>query len=396
MFIRLLIIHILGICFINNITCQVRLKDNNINVNTFKKIKDIIIFKDTNYYTSFPSVIKKDDGVLLLVFRSAPDRRLLGNQVQDHLDPHSYIKYVESHDDGESWTDPKLLFAHPYAGSQDPCLYQMEDGTILCASYLWEYIHPTTIPNLKMPHLERRGFLFSGGYLLRSNDSGKTWDGPIYPPSTPYEKSFNSKGEKISAYNRGQMCEGSDGKLYWAVSSADTYDPKRKTSNYLMVSEDKGSTWEYLSRIAIDDTVIFNETSLYETPKGDLVAFLRTGNFNDQACITRSTDRGKTFEQWEPMGFKGHPLQATRLPDNRVLLVYGYRHKPYGIRARILNPECTNYLSAPEFIIRDDGGNGDIGYPWAVYLGNNRILVSYYFNVENGPRHIAGSILEIE
>ena len=98
MFIRLLIIHILGICFINNITCQVRLKDNNINVNTFKIIKDIIIFKDTNYYTSFPSVIKKDDGVLLLVFRSAPDRRLLGNQVQDHLDPHSYIKYVESHD----------------------------------------------------------------------------------------------------------------------------------------------------------------------------------------------------------------------------------------------------------------------------------------------------------
>jgi sialidase-1 len=36
------------------------------------------------------------------------------------------------------------------------------------------------------------------------------------------------------------------------------------------------------------------------------------------------------------MGFQGHPLHVLRLPDNRELLTYGYRHKPYGIRACIL------------------------------------------------------------
>ncbi len=304
--------------------------------------------------------------------------------------------YVESNTDGEEWSKPRLLFAHPYGGSQDPCLYITRNGAMLCASYLWVYLYPELIENLKKPHLGRENFLFSGGYLLRSLDGGQSWAEPIYPPSTPAEQSFNAFGEKISAYSRGQMCEGQNGKLYWAVSSADTYKPKRKTSNYLMVSEDQGSTWKYLSQIAIDDTVIFNETSLYETPKGDLVAFLRTGNFEDQACIARSKDGGKTFQKWESMGFQGHPLQATRLSDNRVLLVYGYRHKPYGIRARILNPECTDFDSAPEFIIREDGSNGDIGCPWTVKLSDNRVLVTYYFNMDNGNRFIAGSVLEID
>ena len=95
------------------------------------------------------------------------------------------------------------------------------------------------------------------------------------------------------------------------------------------------------------------------------------------------------------MGFQGHPLHALRLSDNRVLITYGYRHKPFGIRARILNPECTDFETAPEIVLRDDGGSGDIGYTWAVQLDNNRVLVVYYFNQKNGTRHIAGSILEI-
>lgn len=113
---------------------------------------------------------------------------------------------------------------------------------------------------------------------------------------------------------------------------------------------------------------------------------------DDQACIARSKDGGKTF-RWEKMGFQGHPLNALRLPDERVLLTYGYRHKPYGIRARILNAECTDYATAPEMILREDGGNSDIGYTWPVLLDEKRVLIVYYFNKENGTRHIAGTIL---
>jgi hypothetical protein len=148
--------------------------------------------------------------------------------------------------------------------------------------------------------------------------------------------------------------------------------------------------------VAADERVSFNETSLYETPRGDLVAFLRTAELNDEACLARSTDGGKTFQPWQGMGFQGHPLHALRLPDDRVLLTYGYRHAPLGIRARVLNAECTDFATAPEIVLRDDGGTFDLGYPWAVLLDDRRVLVTYYFNVGQGIQHIAGTILALD
>jgi len=44
-------------------------------------------------------------------------------------------------------------------------------------------------------------------------------------------------------------------------------------------------------------------------------------------------------------------------------------------------------------ILREDGGNSDIGYTWPVLLDEKRVLIVYYFNKENGTRHIAGTIL---
>ncbi len=122
---------------------------------------------------------------------------------------------------------------------------------------------------------------------------------------------------------------------------------------------------------------------------------MRTEGFNDHTAIARSTDHGKSFQPWQDAGFQGHPLYALKLPDDRVLLVYGYRHAPFGIRARVLDPECANASTAPEIILRDDGGNGDLGYPWAAMISKTEALVVYYFNRNNGTRHIAGTILTL-
>lgn len=363
-----------------------------------KKIKDIVIYNDPTYYAAFPSVVKKPDGEYLLAFRRAPERKIFGEKGSNHVDPNSYLVAVRSKD-GENWTkEPELIYAHAFGGSQDPCLLQLRDGTLLCASYGWAFLRPgaTAIDN-KIDNFHAAGATFLGGYLVRSVDGGNTWQGPIYPPHIKPELNKTPMGDPLPAYNRGAMYEGKNGTIYWSVAATDTKkDGGYKTSNHLLVSRDKGLTWHYTAPVAVDDKVVFNEASVYETPKGDLVVFLRTANFEDQACIARSTDGGKTFQKWEGMGFKGHPLQAMQLPDKRVLLVYGYRHKPYGIRARILNPECTDFATAPEIILREDGGNTDIGYPWAVQLDNNRVLVTYYFNIDNQTRHIAGTILEID
>ncbi len=358
-------------------------------------IRNVIIYEDPSFHSAFPSVVKRRNGELIVAFRRAPDRKIFGEKGTGHVDPNSYLVKVTSRD-GVNWSkEPELIYAHPFGGSQDPCLLQLRDGTILCTSYGWAIVRPDGIPNLKQPGFHiGEGMVFLGGYNLISHDGAKTWEGPYYPPHIAPEVNFSATGEPIHAYNRGALYEGKSGKIFWVVAASD--NSKNKTSNHLLISEDKGKTWNYSALVAIDENASFNEASIYETPKGDLVAFLRTANMDDQACIARSTDGGKTFQPWQKMGFQGHPLQALRLPDNRVLVTYGYRHPPYGIRARILNAECTDFATAPEIVLRDDGGTTDIGYPWAVMLDKKRVLITYYFSVAGGPQHIAGTILEID
>jgi hypothetical protein len=374
----------------------------NISLTGIRKVKDIIIYKDSLFYSAFPSVVKRPDGEILVAFRRAPDRRFFGQQGISHTDPNSYVVMVRSRD-GETWTkEPELIFAHSLGGSQDPCLLQLNDGTLICTSYVWSLIRPDadSILNRKITLVQGEAkhspaFTFMGGYLVRSVDGGEKWKGPIYPASVPANIQVNAWGEPLPAYNRGALYEGKNGRIYWAVAAKDSDSPS-KTSVYLMTSNDKGLSWNYSAPIAIDKKISFNETSIMGTPKGDLVAFLRTADMpNEYSCIARSTDGGKSF-QWQSLGFYGYPLHTLKLPDNRVLLTYGYRHKPYGIRARILNPECTDFVSAPEFVVRDDGGSGDLGYSWSEILDQNRVLVVYYFNHNNGTRYIAGTIIEID
>jgi sialidase-1 len=362
---------------------------------TIRKIEDTIIYKDDRFYSAFPSIIRRPNGELLVAFRRAPERRSLGETHTTHTDPNSYLVLVRSRDEGKSWSPtPELIYANPFGGSQDPCMTQLRDGSIVCASYGWALLDSKAAK--KLPNIYCHGdFAFLGGYMVRSVDGGHTWQGPIVPPSTPGEKVFTPFGQPVPAYNRGAMCEGSNGRLYWVAAS----NPDRassRTATHLFVSSDRGSTWKYSCPVASDEKIHFNETSLYETPKGDLIAFMRTADFDDHTTIARSSDHGKSFQPWQDAKFQGHPHYALRLPDKRVLLVYGYRHPPFGVRARVLDPECVNFDSAPELILRSDGGNGDLGYPWATLLSKDSILVVYYFNLSDGTRHIAATRLGLK
>ena len=360
-----------------------------------RKLEDIVVYQDAKFYAAFPSIVRRPDGELLVAFRRAPDRRVLGEPSAGHTDPNSYLVLVRSRDNGKTWTrEPELIYAHPFGGSQDPCMLQLRDGSILCASYAWARMQPTAIAKLKQPISRQGDFAFLGGFLVRSPDGGRTWHGPIIPPPCPDELNLDIFGKTVPAYNRGALLEGKDKRLYWAVPSTSADSPK-KTGVHLLTSSDKGDSWQYSAAIARDEKIGFNETSLYETPKGDIVAFVRTASFDDHTVIARSKDRGKSFE-WRDAGFQGHPHQALQLPDKRVLLVYGYRHAPFGLRARVLDRECTNAAFAEEIVLRDDGGNGDLGYPWATMVSKNRALVVYYFNHADGTRQIAGTFLQIE
>ena len=355
----------------------------------------VVLYEDSKFYAAFPSIVRRPDGELITAFRRAPERRRLGENSTSHTDPNSQLVLVRSLDGGRTWTkEPDLIYAHPFGGSQDPCMVQLRDGTLLCTSYAWAELQPTAFDKLQQPMARHGSFAFLGGFILRSRDGARSWEKPIVPPTCRGEMNRDIFGNIIPAYNRGALCEGTDGRLFW-VTAATTPNAPTRTGTHLLISEDRGATWNYSCPVVAETNITCNETSIYETPRGDLVAFVRTEGYDDHTLVARSIDGGKSFT-WKDSGFRGHPHHALRLPDARVLLVYGYRHKPFGIRARILDPECTNAATAEELVLRDDGGNGDLGYPWASMVGNDRALVVYYFNKADGPRHIAGTFLRLD
>lgn len=100
-----------------------------------RKIRDLVIYEDPKFYAAFPSVVRRPDGEVIVAFRRAPSRVALGEKSNSHVDPNSYLVAVRSRDGGATWTKPPaLIYAHETGGSQDPCLLQLRDGTLLCAS----------------------------------------------------------------------------------------------------------------------------------------------------------------------------------------------------------------------------------------------------------------------
>ena len=235
------------------------------------KERDVMIYQDEHFHSAFPSIVKLPSGELLCAFRRAPERRAFGEKGTSHTDPNSYLVLVRSTDNGLSWSQrAELIFAHPFGGSQDPCMIRLQGGSILCASYGWARVNgDARAANPKMVSVGE--FLFLGGYIMRSTDDGDTWQGPIIPPPTPGSRQEGLFHAPLPSYNRGAMVQGQDGKVYWAVAAH--LEMKGRTEIHLMVSSDGGFTWEYSGPIAQDEKVVFNETSLYETPGGDLVAF---------------------------------------------------------------------------------------------------------------------------
>lgn len=369
-----------------------------------KKLKDIIIYADPKFYSSFPSAVCRPDGEILVAFRRAPSQKYFHASHRDrHIHPNSQLVMVRSRDGGATWSPaPEIISAHPMGGAQDPCLVQLPDGDLLCSSYLWALVPDEFAaaakrkPLLIMAATCGGNYAFCGGYLLRSADGGRHWAEMTIPPPLPFVKFRDLWGKPLPAYNRGAMLSGSDGVLYWAVagSSLDAQGVQTRFSVHLLASPDRGNTWEYRCPIAEDEKISFDETSLLETAAGDIVAFIRTEDFDGHAVLARSKNRGRSFEPWLDLGFRGYPLQAVRLDDQRVLLVYGYRFQPFGVRARILEAECRDSEQAPEIILRDDGADDDLGYPWAVSLGNGQVLVLYYFHTQkSGSTHFIGGTL---
>lgn len=377
-----------------------------------EKITEAILYRDDRYYCAFPTVAMSPEGKIIVAYRRACDHRWLTRvdnndsgetdlDSVDHLDPRSHTAMVTVSAGLEVTSEPTALPFDPQAADQDPSLLALRSGRLLLAGFGWYPVTAGRAEALRasgvglVGSLERSGayYIFWGGYTRRSDDGGRSWTAhaplpvpPGMPDLVPGRRPWH--GGAV----RGRAVELTDGTILQAA-----YCPKGgggREMSILQASEDNGQTWTCRGVIAEDTNAGFVEPALQVAADGRLFAFHRSFGLDDRLVTAVSRDEGRSWGQWTVHDVIGHPYDVCALPDGRLLMVYGYRHAPYGVRGRVWDSSRQGPEEAEEFIIRDDSPSPDVGYPWACVTPEGKVLVVYYMCDSRGIRHIAGTLLD--
>src|SRR5436189_589747 len=88
---------------------------------------------------------------------------------------------------------------------------------------------------------------------------------------------------------------------------------------------------------------------------------------------------------------EGNPPSLIRLTDGRLCLTYGYRAKPFEIRARQSFDGGRTWEN--EITVRGNGAGPDLGYPRSVQRADGKVVTVYYFHDQPlSDRYIAATI----
>jgi hypothetical protein len=374
------------------------------------------IYFDRRFHVAFPAAVVTDDGSILLTFRRGRDHRRLFGAFRDddasahaaefdrvdHLDCRSHIAALRLSSDLTPLGEAVSLPCDAEAGDQDPSLLRLRSGRILQTGFYWQPISPWAVAGLRelgvgvagSPQHHGVGFIFWGGYARWSDDQGRSWSAPRDLPVIPGMPDL-VPGERpyFGGAVRGRAVETADGTVLQAA-----YIIRPATGRGVAVlhaSCDGGESWEYRGEIAEDDAgeAAFLEPALAQSADGKLFAFHRTNGLKGRVAVSISDDQGMNWRPWRAINATGLPSDALPLPDGRILLLYGRRHPPFGVRGRIWNPDKETFTRGAEIIVCDDAPSPDVGYPWALPLPGGDIAVFYYRADSRGLRGVAATVL---
>jgi len=372
-----------------------------------KVIDHEVLYRDERFHAAFPSIVRFSDGCLLLAFRRARDGSWLIPEAEkksadllnrmDHIDSRSHIMLMEFNQDGSKLLAQDMLPIDPEAADQDPSLCILDEDRVFLASFSYyplpadaaQYLSGREPPGEEKPGCR---FLFWGSHVSARTRMNNEWQyhHRYILPGGGFGNQVSPGGEKqVTGPARGQPLIIND-EIYLALYGGEP------NHSVVFKSNKEAQDWQFVATIARDPdgAIAYQEPTLCEDGQGGMVCFMRTSGADGRLASSHSLD-GKKWSKPHLHQLWGHPFNALTLKDGRVLLTYGFRKKPFGVRARLMDTVLQDPDLCEEIIIREDAINADVGYPWAVELDDQKVLVVYYMTDKSGIRYIAGSRLEI-
>jgi hypothetical protein len=207
-----------------------------------------------------------------------------------------------------------------------------------------------------------------------STDRGRSWSGP-------YAFAVEGIGE-IATRTDYLVLGKRECVMFGSAAKAN----HREGRVFCASTSDGGLTWKLLSLIGPEPAGFMIMPSTARLSDSRWLTTIRHKDPDKQGSIDAylTEDAGRT---WRSLGEAapaiggGNPPALLKLRDGRLALTYGYRARPWGVRARLSADQGQSWSN--EIVLRDDALNGDLGYPRAIERPDGRVLSIYYFN---GPK----------
>jgi len=384
-----------------------------------RNVEHVVVYKDPGlaHACNQVSIVLLQNGELFLGFNE--------ERYPVHADSGQSC-FIKSTDGGRTWDPATKKVIWPYTeskGNWDCAFSQRSDGTILMHTRVCNFIAPRGIHyegdqvlQMPPPGMPERLKRQTGYAVLKSKDNGATWTDPIEVNTNPIASSSLS-WYACGGSGAGHIIELADGGLLMPLHGTISVQAQDEgghetTRCFLVRSDDGGDNWEHWATVAYDPASIisFSEPGMARLKDGKLVCLMRTHqkpNRMDNMWFTWSDDDGATWSPPKRTSLWGYPADVMQLGDGRVLAVYGYRKKPWGVRGCISKDGLTWDIKN-EFVIRKGGvpaptmGSGSrtlldalimqqywhIGYPSVTQLKDGTVVVAYHeYSDDKHPIH---------
>lgn len=339
-------------------------------------------------YFAWPSIARLKDGRLVTVcsgFRMS------------HICPFGKVAYAVSEDDGDTWSEAKVLFETPL-DDRDGGITPWEDGFLLTTFNNTREFQRKTNEKKPFQTPEKNELLRARLNEVTDAEEDEHWGSHYVCFDRNFHELYRGKLPITAPHGFTLLNDGSlflIGRRFYATNTpnqAFLSNPKEGIG-YITSKDGKtfsDVTWLKLPEKELADGDLFCEPHAIQLRDGRIIIQIRVQNnahfdnskgglFTIYQCV--SDDNGKTFTVPAPLNvpedemMSGSPPHLIELPGGEVVTVYGYRKVPFGQRARVSFDRGETW--SEEIVLRDDGPVGDLGYPASV-IADDDLLTVYY------------------